>query len=468
MSFNKDLIEIIHSCVDRESKLKLLEFLGGINSLFDMGLYETTSLERSLVDDYMPDIPACPLVPENEMKNTSLHVITTPYLTGGHTRLCERLAGMELVKPDVLITRALQENVDAIDRLKSYFECTYCIDIKIMQERIKKYIEILKYYKNIVLHIHQNDICIVIAIGVLKKLCNIHVLFVNHADHCFSFGDSVIDVKLQVSARGYLLDEKRKNKKYVSSFIGIPVDISIEQLTFHDSPTHFVMAGSAWKMKPSKYGSSPAIVDRILTENKQNQFVVIGPGMVSDFWWWKVYFKHRKRLKIYKTLPYQQYLNVIREAEACVDTSPVIGGTAFVEMCLQGLKPFGVYSGIGGYTPLDVVKSKTVDGILKQNIPENILESIVFVHGHENVQKRYLDAYSGCYHRVPEVLSESVNDMMVLRKGKKLDYSWALIKLLVLVKGNVRYPLMILALKKCSFMSLIKLLGCSCLKIFKN
>ncbi|PKG37970.1 hypothetical protein [Psychromonas sp. Urea-02u-13] len=457
MSFNQDLIEIIQSCNDLESKLNLSEFFGGINGACDMGLFEAADLERSLVDDFMVGLPAWRSVQESDKKKKSLHMISTPYLTGGHTRLCERLASMEVVKPDVLITRASQANVDAIDRLQAYFEHSYSIETKVMLERIKQYIEIFKYYKNIVLHIHQNDICIVIAIGVLRKLANIRVLFVNHADHCFSFGDSVIDVKLQISARGYLVDEERKNKKYVNSFIGIPVDIKVEKLAFNEFPVNFVMAGAAWKMKPNKFGSAPAIVEHILASNEQLQFVVIGPRLLSDFWWWKVYLKFGKRLKIYKVLPYQQYSDVVKEADACVDTSPVIGGTAFVEMCLQGLKPFGVDSCLGGYTPLDLVKSQYVDGILKQNIPDNILELIVSVHGFENVKQRYLDVYSGCYHDIPKVLLENNNDIMFFRRRQKINYSLSLLELLTLLKGNVRTRLLIFSLKNFSFISLVKL-----------
>tara|TARA_R110002050_G_scaffold299462_1_gene465148 strand:+ start:8575 stop:10005 length:1431 start_codon:yes stop_codon:yes gene_type:complete len=468
-SFNDDLIKLIRLSNDIESKIQLTRFFGETNSFFDMGVYESKILENEIVKFFISKVPTCTTLKPDNIKKNTLHVISTPYVTGGHTRLCERLAVMESIKPDILVTRYLNEISDSVQRLNTFFESNYYVDAKSsMEKQILQNMRFLINYKNVVLHIHQDDICLVVALGILRKYNPINVFFVNHADHCFSFGDSVTDVKLQISARGYLLDKERIDKEYISSFIGIPLKVCVDKLEFQDRPVNFMMAGSSWKMKPNKYGSSPQIVDHILTEIVDSKFIIVGTNIYWDYWWWKILFKYGRRVSFFNEIEYNKYMEITAEADACVDTCPVVGGTAFVELCLQGLKPFGVLSGISGYTPLDIVKSENVFNVLNQKIPTSIFENIIETHDFFNVRKKYLDAKAGRYHELPKSLLGNGNDMDLFKKGKRIYYSWFVFRLFFRVKYNVKFSLIPILLKHFSYCSLIRLFFSIIPKFFRT
>ena len=442
MTFNKQFLNLIYSTRSLEDKLKLSEYWGGLNSIFDMGLYEASVLESHLAECVARDSAISSQSLVNASKKNTLHIISEPYLTGGHTRLCERLSSMEKVVPDLLITRSKVQNLAAEQRIVGYFGKSYKFNSNdSMLQRIVGYIAILSNYRKLVMHIHQDDICIVVTIALIKKYHSIKVFFVNHADHCFCFGDSIVDVKLQISSRGYLVDKLRGNANYVSSFIGIPVAIPEQAPIYQHDCKIFVMAGFSWKMKPNKYGSSPKIVEHILKNKPDSSFIIIGPNLTTDYWWWKLYFKYKKRLSIHRALPYEQYLDAIRTADACVDTCPVIGGTAFVEMALQGLKPFGVSSGIGGYTPLDIVKSKAVDKVLLQPEIVGLYDKIVCFHSEDHVKSRLLSALSGQCSDFPGEFDVNLNNLMLFNKMKKVPMTLSFLILLKSVNFSLALKL---------------------------
>jgi len=449
------------------------EYWGGLNSIFDMGIYEASALEVHLTECVARSITiSSESVAKISAENT-LHIITEPYLTGGHTRLCERLSGMEKITPDLLISRSKVQNTDAEERLIAYFNKSYRFDSnEPILQRIISYIAVLRQYQKLVMHIHQDDICIVVAIAIVKKYHSVEVFFVNHADHCFSFGDSIVDVKLQVSSRGYLVDKLRGNTNYVSSFLGIPVAIPAQAPIYPNDCKVFVMAGSSWKMKPNKYGSASKIVEHILEKKPDSSFIIIGPDLATDYWWWTLHFKYKERLIIHRALPYEEYLNVIKTADACVDTCPVIGGTAFVEMALQGLKPFGVDCRVEGYTPLDVVKSKVVDNVLLQPKVPELYDDIVRFHDVNNVKLRFLLALSNQYSDYPCNIDENSNDLFSFRRMSRVPITLSFFTLLATVKLPLALKLIKMNIlfysKRSLVISGLKLLKSITIKISKH
>ena len=181
------------------------------------------------------------------------------------------------------------------------------------------------------------------------------------------------------------------------------------------------MAGSSFKMRPTIAGSSPKIVDYILTNVSSSSFTIIGTERF-DYWWWWLKLKYGRRLQFYKSMSYDQYLDQINNSDTCVDTSPVIGGTAFVEMYLLGLNPIGVNSGICGYSPIDQVKCGEVVQLNFENSDVNykkIFFEIQNVHSLLSVEARYLAALEGRYTELPESLTINRNNLDILvREGR--------------------------------------------------
>ena len=164
-------------------------------------IYSAIELENKIVSKYKTLLSNVDVI-ENLNSNT-LHVMSEVYSSGGHTRLCERLAMMDFELPDLLITR--NSNKAAVNRITNYFDKVFITELVSIEDRIIFFMRTISKYKRIVMHIHPDDIEFVIALGVMKyqKSSELDIYFVNHSDHVFSFGKSLPKVIFQISSRGY-------------------------------------------------------------------------------------------------------------------------------------------------------------------------------------------------------------------------------------------------------------------------
>ncbi|HAT4022920.1 TPA: glycosyl transferase, partial [Citrobacter freundii] len=103
---------------------------------------------------------------------------------------------------------------------------------------VYRLVEKIQHYNKVVLNIHPDDISAVISCGIAKKNNpKLKVFFVNHADHTFSFGQTIADLWFELSEFGRRIDVLR-NLKTEKSFLGIPLDIAII-----DNEKHFQTSG---------------------------------------------------------------------------------------------------------------------------------------------------------------------------------------------------------------------------------
>lgn len=417
MNFNEKISRLIKSITDIDSKIELCRYYGFVNAYYHQGVYSDAELELELINEiYKREF--FEFVEAVKPVNKRLHVISVAYDFGGHTRLCERLASMENCISDLIYTGFAKVTDSAELRISKFFNKVIRIESESNLNLIKKLVIELIKYKQIVLHIHPEDINAVVACAIAKKLANIRVFMVNHSDHTFIFGDTVIDYKLQLSGRGKSISDSQTSSEFkgIESFIGIPLHINnIRDVdnNFH----HFIMAGSSWKMKPNKYHSAPKVVDSILSKNPSFKFTVIGVNIFLDYWWWFCKLKNFTRVFLYSKMSIEDYKQTIKSADACIDTVPISGGTAFVEMYLNGLHPLGIHSGVSGYTPLEAIKVNSIESILNtqfsDDISEDIKEKIKYIHDFSNVKDRYLRVLEGELTEFPKYLSDYPNDLEI-------------------------------------------------------
>jgi hypothetical protein len=157
-------------------------------------------------------------------------------------------------------------------------------------------------------------------------------------------------------------------------------------------------------MRPNVHGSPAKLIEFVLKHNENNNVIVIGPNLIKDYWWWRVWFKNKSRLKIFNKVSFEKYVEYIKNSEACIDTYPMPGGIAFVEMYLMGLTPCGVHSGITGLSVTDLAKANSVEGMFSKDAPNNLEDLALSVHSVSSVKKRYLDALDYNFHSIPKVL----------------------------------------------------------------
>lgn len=381
---------------DLNQALELARLYGNILWFADVGIYDAPSIEKSLIDRCAQFYQNYPVV-ISEDKKLFLHVISEPFMTGGHTRLMEKLAAMHEKPVDLLISRSASQRAE--EYVAKFFSNTLKITSGQPLDIIVELVNTLSSYSKIVLHIHPDDILTVVACGVVKRLQHKEIFFVNHADHVFSYGTSIADYYFELSSYGKRLDSL-KSISGRKSFLGIPIKISQEKkadLDFNPVKTQellFISAGSDIKYKPQKKYNIFKLVSRILNDYPSSGFLIIGSNIKSSFWWWPLKAKYGRRLEVRAHLDFEEYNKLVQKADFYVDSHPIPGGTAFAEQFVGGRRCVGLISPIQGYSPADKLKRHNIEEVL-HSIAEYkhsnaVFEAIVEINSFESVKKRYL------------------------------------------------------------------------------
>lgn len=364
-------------------------------------LFDISNLEEKLIEKTYSNINN--ISSFNIENKELLFVITEPYITGGHTRLMENLALMLDENKELIVTKGMKAEVK--NRLNNFFpkiiECYRDISedsVSYINKLINNFIK----YDSIILNIHPQDIYSVIACGIAKKIKkNLKIYFVNHADHAFTYGITVADFWFEISLLGSKIDDLR-NMKANRTFLGIPInkpDSDFFKNVNYTSllhSTNFMTAASSIKYKPFNNQSIFPLINKLLTSNKNFSVSVIGVDIMRNYWWWFIKLRFFNKLKLYKSLPYEKYMEITKKADCYIDSHPMPGGTAFVEQFLNGIPCIGLKSPFFGYTPLEKIKKDSEQKIIEmlKNPPtdeeiSNIQKLIFKVHGFSQVRNRF-------------------------------------------------------------------------------
>lgn len=383
--------------------LEFAYFLGELLFYNEIPLFDMSSIEESLIERVFCDKKF--VFNGNNSCDEFLFVVTEPYSTGGHTRLMENLSLMVDDEKHLLITKGADRNTK--ERLSGFFTITHeCY--RSSKEKpvmfIERLVEKILVYHTVVLNIHPEDVFTVVACGIAKKINkNLKIHFVNHADHCFSFGATVADFWFEISLYGREVD-KLRNLKGRSSFIGIPLNRSDEDffktINYPKSVSikKVFTAGSGVKYKPCFNKEIFTLIDSVLRVSKGIKVEVIGVRLFKDYWWWPLKLRFFRKLHLHKSLPYEKYVEVTNMADCYIDSHPMPGGTAFVEQFIQGIPCIGLKSDFFGYTPLEKIKKNTVAEVIEmlefppksKEVAE--IQTLVFeVHGFSKVKNRFLN-----------------------------------------------------------------------------
>lgn len=175
--------------------------------------------EKDLIEAFADSMQSGEISQPAAKTESTLFVVSEPFMTGGHTRLMERLAEGLLDKPNLLVTRSARP--DILQRLGNYFNAIVIINAdEAIKRKVVAIAQQIVAYQQVVLNIHPDDIVTVIACGLAKKIFTRHqiLFFVNHADHVFNYGASIADYWFQISAYGAKIDRLRGLKGQVTFF----------------------------------------------------------------------------------------------------------------------------------------------------------------------------------------------------------------------------------------------------------
>ncbi|MXV52829.1 hypothetical protein GS399_17795 [Pedobacter sp. HMF7647] len=220
-----------------------------------------------------------------------LHIATTIYETGGHTRLLTNW-----IKNDPENTHGLVLT-SQVDPLPSLLHETnhllfkfHCLDVESsILSRAESLRVISKSFDLIILHIHPDDIIPVIAYSVDDLP---PIAFMNHADHIFSVGMSVSDITLQIRPSCIEVDEERRGSRN-QCFIPIPVEITSNERKYDTSTARNILGlssnekillstGAAYKFTPSERHNFFACAITVLDKNPVARLVIAGIGKEDE------------------------------------------------------------------------------------------------------------------------------------------------------------------------------------------
>lgn len=397
----KKVSEYIFSEKGLDLSIRNAQQIGSLLWFNNVGIYGLPDIERKLCDlCYKSKIWDGP----KDHNINELFIVSEPYLAGGHTRLMERLSQYCTNKPDLLITR-IPHCTEVVERMKTFFKTITGIYVSKNNYLMHVYqlVEEIQCYSKVVLNIHPDDICAIISCAIAKKNNpQLKVFFVNHADHTFSFGQTIADLWFELSEFGRRIDQLR-DLKTEKSFLGIPLDISKIEEEKHLQTSGItngdllVTAAAGFKYKPIRNETIINIIHPILDKYSKSKVYVIGVRKYRDYWWWKTKLKYKNRIVLHSTLSYEAYLSLTNSAKGYIDSHPLPGGSAFAEQFFKGKFCIGLSSPVQGYTPIEMFKVRRFTEFKPCDNRDfrRVLNMAIEVHSSDKVKERFLLALNG-------------------------------------------------------------------------
>jgi hypothetical protein len=293
------------------------------------------------------------------------HIVTRAYEAGGHTRLMLQLAnGLDDcgVRQSLIVSEKLPEKMRPgfLGPLRSIQILTG----NLAQRTLRCFAAGL-LADVVLMHIHPSDIVAALAARGLQQAGKT-VLFVNHADHVFSFGPGAADAVLEISAIGWKTTKERRHVR-AQYFLGIPITSEREPMLIEreDREGPILTIGSPDKYRPASELNFARFLERLLNR-VANDAVIIGPNG-SEAWWSDLRTKFPDRVHFKGILPYDAVKQEYQHASCYVDSFPMDGGTTFSEAMMQGLASFGLNRQSSlGISPADEVRCNNEEELINE------------------------------------------------------------------------------------------------------
>lgn len=281
--------------------------------------------------------------------NSTLHILSRAYETGGHTRVVERWiqSSAESQKHSVLITRGGPPTLKlTAEVIKHNGEIHRLPRLMSFWRRAKLLREIAGNYSKVVLHTHMDDILPMLAFG--ESTTDRSILFFNHADHRFWIGTRVANSYLEMRKWGQNLSRNQRGIKS-SKVVGIPIPRQIQK---HDLLTKaearrrlglapefeiLISVGSSQKFISGPRTDFPEFMTDVLTGFPNRLLVCIGPKRRSNPSWRHLESKFPGQVLVLPTVSHDRLMEFFVAADLGLDSFPMSGATAAVDMLSAGL-----------------------------------------------------------------------------------------------------------------------------------
>lgn len=334
---------LLHS--DYENVIKFIFAAGEIAYSYHPGIYVSGEAESMLLE-------CAKILPEVQIKINSinknvnirkvLHILSEGYAIGGHTRLANNWIIKDANSVHSIVTTWQSDTLPEWirDSVIQSGGTIYSLD-KFSESYLDRAAILRKIaYEQadiVVLHMHMYDPIPVMAFGVDGGP---PVVYMNHADHCFWLGASIIDIEADFREAGQKLAIRRGVNK--SAFLPLPVQYRCNNLSKNEAKKKLGFSGdtkiilsiaSEWKFSSfNKYHYLNILTD-ILNDNEDTVAIIIGPENKGI---WKDAFQKTQG----RILP----LGIVNEidiyycaADVYVDSYMISSFTSVIDAILNGV-----------------------------------------------------------------------------------------------------------------------------------
>jgi hypothetical protein len=160
-------------------------------------------------------------------KRRILHVASELYELGGHTPLLLKWIQRDQDSSHQLfLTRQSAKNIPSIIFQAHNITADSILwsnNGESLVETAQQLLAVAGDFDFLVLHIHPNDVVPLLAFANQKP---VPIYFMNHADHCFWLGASIIDGLIQLRETTLLLDQQNRSVGSMAQFI-LPIPIAV-------------------------------------------------------------------------------------------------------------------------------------------------------------------------------------------------------------------------------------------------
>lgn len=344
-----------------EDALALARLYGNIAWNNPVNSYEANEIESTIYRQLAQLKSEFPVGSKATKNGKILHVLTEGYTSGGHTRVLERLLKVHgsFPKQDLVIVEICPDEV--ISKLSATGLAVTRI-ASTGSQAIAELSAIMTMYSSVVLHIHPDDIVSSLAARIARE-SGTKVALYNHSDHCFTFGMNSVDILCEISVYGRTISEKYR-PELPWSFAGIPLDINVATRKSSEVKDYILSSGPAYKFDFNE-GSIFSTIVETLVGTLAIKMIIIGPGELPQTASKSLLHLVRMgNLIILPAVAHGVYAEYLRSCICYLDSTPITGGSALPEAALLGVPCVGMESAIMGYSPIDVIRSKTVADLI--------------------------------------------------------------------------------------------------------
>jgi hypothetical protein len=317
---------------------------------------------------------------EGFIPGSILHVMTRAYVSGGHTRVCERWiqASPDGQKHDVALinqgTREVPKLLEKVAREKA--GGIIRVDGVFPLEKAAALRELASRYEYVVLHTHMYDVVPMMAFGGTDF--QRPVIFYNHADHSFWLGASIADLVVNYRSFTAKLDTEGRNVKE-HAFLPLPlldaelvakpsVEDSVKlkaELGFPKDSKVILTIASSYKYKPIGEIDFVKTVKQILALSEHAVVLAIGPSKKEKYWR-KAYQESGGRINPIGVVPASELSPYLRIADFALGSFPFGSAMALLETVKYNV-PCGALR-----TPTNTLDAFEEADIFCKNVPELI------------------------------------------------------------------------------------------------